>query len=126
MISGKNFLSTGKNRVSNSVIEILPARYIIHTVGPVWNGGRNECELLAMCYRNSLSLAEKYNIEKLSFPSISTGAYGFPIQTASQIAVKEISTFIKTQTTIKQVFIITFSSRDTDVYTSALRNCVIH
>jgi O-acetyl-ADP-ribose deacetylase len=109
------------------VIEILQARYIIHTVGPVWNGGRrNECELLTMCYRNSLSLAEKYNIEKLSFPSISTGAYGFPIQTASQIAVKEISTFMKTQTTIKQVFIITFSSRDTDVYTSALRNCVIH
>ncbi|AQQ70839.1 O-acetyl-ADP-ribose deacetylase [Limihaloglobus sulfuriphilus] len=109
---------TGEARITKGYR--LPAKYIIQTAGPVWRGGeRDECRLLAQCYQNCLRLAEKYNIENISFPSISTGAYGFPIQKASKIALEEITNFIKSQTTVKQVFIVTFSSSDTGVYIAA-------
>jgi O-acetyl-ADP-ribose deacetylase (regulator of RNase III) len=74
----------------------LPAQWIIHTVGPVWQGGHhNEDELLASCYRNSLALAEQYSIETISFPAISTGVYSFPKERATRIAVSEVKNFLE-------------------------------
>src|SRR4051794_4143587 len=69
----------------------LKARHVIHTVGPVWNGGdKNEPELLARCYRNSLALAEKHHLKSIAFPAISTGIYGYPKEPAARIAVREV------------------------------------
>ena len=69
----------------------LPAKYVIHTVGPIWQGGQaNEEELLRSCYRNCLNLAAEHNIKTIAFPSISTGAYHFPVNRAAEIAVSEI------------------------------------
>jgi O-acetyl-ADP-ribose deacetylase (regulator of RNase III) len=74
----------------------LKAKYVIHTVGPVWHGGKaGEEELLASCYRNSLELAQKYHLKSISFPAISTGAYGFPRKKAAEIAVREVKDFLK-------------------------------
>ena len=73
----------------------LPARHVIHTVGPVWNGGkRKEPELLASCYRNSLKLAHEHKLKTIAFPAISCGVYGYPLEKAVKIAVREISGFI--------------------------------
>ena len=74
----------------------LPCKHVIHTVGPVWNGGSsNEDELLADCYRNSLGLAVKHNIRTIAFPSISTGIYAFPVERAAKIAVDTVDKFLK-------------------------------
>lgn len=74
----------------------LPCKHIIHTVGPVWNGGNhNEDELLADCYRNSLKLAAKHNIRTIAFPSISTGIYAFPVERAAKIAVDTVDKLLK-------------------------------
>ena len=74
----------------------LAAKYVIHTVGPVWQGGtKDEDRLLASCYRNSFALAVKHNLESVAFPSISTGAYRFPLERASKIAVSEAEAFLK-------------------------------
>ena len=74
----------------------LPCKHVIHTVGPVWNGGgNNEDELLADCYRNSLKLAVKHNIRTIAFPSISTGIYAFPVERAAKIAVDTVDKFLK-------------------------------
>jgi len=87
----------------------LPAKFVIHTVGPVWNGGKyGEEEKLANCYKNSLTLAIKYKIKTISFPSISTGIYRFPIEIASKIALREINTFLKKHDEIEQVVIVCF------------------
>src|SRR5437588_5721946 len=73
----------------------LPARQIIHTVGPVWRGGsQNEDDLLARCYRNALRLAAKHNLQSVAFPAISTGAFGFPLERATAIAVRETKSFL--------------------------------
>jgi len=73
----------------------LPAKYVIHTVGPVWRGGKNdEAKLLADCYRNSLSLAKKYKLESVAFPLISAGAYGYPKEEAIKIAISTINDFL--------------------------------
>jgi O-acetyl-ADP-ribose deacetylase (regulator of RNase III) len=87
----------------------LLAKYVIHTVGPVWNEGRrNEEELLANCYRNSLALAVKKKIKTISFPSISTGIYRFPLELASKIAIREIKNFLEKDRTIKEVVMVCF------------------
>ncbi|MCI5139785.1 MAG: O-acetyl-ADP-ribose deacetylase, partial [Candidatus Electrothrix sp. AR1] len=73
----------------------LPARYVIHTVGPIWRGGNNrEPELLASCYRTSLELAVKHNLHTVAFPAISSGAYRYPLWQAADIAVREVITFL--------------------------------
>lgn len=98
----------------------LPARYVIHTVGPVWQGGKQqEDQLLASCYRNSLALAEQHGIKSIAFPSISTGVYGFPIQRASRIALREIKLFLARQPVVETVIAVCFSQPDTNEYIRA-------
>lgn len=88
----------------------LPAKWVIHTVGPVWHGGNhNEDEMLARCYRKSLALAPQHAIRTIAFPQISTGAYGFPIQRAAAIAIAEISAFLGKQPEIDEVRCVCFS-----------------
>jgi O-acetyl-ADP-ribose deacetylase len=79
----------------------LPARWVIHAVGPVWQGGAaNEDELLASCYRNSLALAREHGVETIAFPAISTGVYGFPMERAARIAIGEVATGLENNSTI--------------------------
>ena len=95
----------------------LPAKNVIHTVGPVWQGGeKDEEEKLAACYRNSLKLAAENNIKSVAFPSISTGAYGFPIEKAVVIALREVKNFLKKDKNIKQVIFVLFSGTDFQTY----------
>ncbi len=91
----------------------LPARHIIHTVGPVWRGGKEkEEEILASCYRNCLALAAENGIKSIAFSSISTGAYGFPIEKAAPIAVREASNFLKNSEVPSSVIFVLFSDKD--------------
>lgn len=95
----------------------LPAKYVIHTVGPIWYGGNsNEDKLLASCYRRSLQVALENKVESIAFPSISTGAYGFPFERAANIAVKEVVDFINKNTVLKKVIFVCFLHKDYDYY----------
>ena len=99
----------------------LPAKFIIHTVGPVWRGGTNgEAELLAACYLNSLDLAAKNGIATLAFPSISTGIYGYPLKLAAEVACKTVSTVLKELTTIREVVFCCFTADDLQIYEQAI------
>lgn len=99
----------------------LPIKWVIHTVGPVWQGGSNNEEvLLADCYRNSLALAAELGVETIAFPSISTGAYGFPLDRAARIAVREITEFLQSNLSIKQVMMVAFDSVTYEAYQEAL------
>lgn len=90
----------------------LPADWVIHTVGPVWQGGhQNEAALLAQCYQNSLALAREHQIKTIAFPSISTGAYGFPMEKASRIAVTEIKKFLNLDSQVEKVILVCFGQR---------------
>ena len=87
----------------------LPAKFVIHTVGPVWNGGnRNEKELLAQCYQNSLNLASENNCSSIAFPNISTGVYRFPKQKAAEIAIHTVKSFLSENTKINKVYFVCF------------------
>jgi O-acetyl-ADP-ribose deacetylase (regulator of RNase III) len=98
----------------------LPARFVIHAVGPVWRGGeRHEPEILANCYRSSLQLAVENGIETIAFPAISCGAYGYPIPEAAQIAVKTTRDFLTTQNRIDKVIFVLWGE---DIY-DAYRQC---
>lgn len=98
----------------------LPARYVIHTVGPIWRGGAaGEDETLASCYRASLRLCEKAGFSSVAFPSISTGVYGFPVERAARIAVREARAFLATARNVRLVRVVTFSEHDFDVYRAA-------
>jgi O-acetyl-ADP-ribose deacetylase (regulator of RNase III) len=100
----------------------LPATWVIHTVGPVWHGGESgEAGLLADCYRKSLRLATEYGIRSIAFPSISTGAYGYPIDPASQIAVETVAEFLKTDQSILEVRFVCFNERTYDAFERALK-----
>jgi O-acetyl-ADP-ribose deacetylase (regulator of RNase III) len=99
----------------------LPARYVIHTVGPVWNGGRHgEPELLAGAYRNSLRRAEELQLTSIAFPSISTGAYGYPIEAAARIALQTTVAHARAGSSLQRVLFVLFSDRDLDVYRQTL------
>jgi len=103
----------------------LPADWVIHTVGPVWQGGKHrEDEILARCYRNCLALAEQYEICSLAFPAISTGAYGFPMERAAKIAVTEVKQFLKQATSLKQILFVCFGESAYNSYTAAIREIV--
>jgi len=99
----------------------LPVKHIIHTVGPIWRGGKHqEDEMLASCYLSSLGLMVRYNLKTIAFPSISTGAYGFPIKLASKIALSTTISFIKENPSIEKVIFVCFSGADYEVYINTL------
>jgi len=99
----------------------LSARFIFHTVGPVWRGGmHDERELLASCYRSSMALAAKHGVCSIAFPSISTGIYGYPIEQAAIVAVTEVSRLLAESKSVKEVIFCCFSENDRLVYQSAL------
>ena len=100
----------------------LPARFVIHTVGPVWHGGDfDEERQLARCYRSVLALVREHRLRSLAFPSISTGAYGFPLERACRIALREVSAFLSSSTALARVVFVCFSEQDRQVYQAALQ-----
>jgi O-acetyl-ADP-ribose deacetylase (regulator of RNase III) len=99
----------------------LPAKHVIHAVGPVWRGGaRGEPDLLASCYRRSLALAAANGILTLAFPSISTGVYGYPVELAATVAVNTVRAAVAEFTAIREVVFCCFSASDLAVYKAAL------
>ena len=100
----------------------LPARFVIHAVGPVWNGGDGaEDSLLASCYATALRLAEQHQLASIAFPAISCGAYGFPLDEAADIAVDTIQSFLDRNGKPKEVFIVCFQSRAKFAFTQAIQ-----
>ena len=99
----------------------LKAKYVIHTPGPIWRGGKwGEAELLANCYKNCLALAKENGVKTIAFPSISTGVYRFPVDQAAKIAVGEILDFLNKDDSVEQVTIVCFDDRTKDFYLDAL------
>lgn len=99
----------------------LPARWVIHTVGPVWRGGHDfEDELLANCYRRSLELAVQNGVRSVAFPAISTGIYGFPLERATRIAVREGRAFLEKNPALEQVLFVCFDRHTRDCYQRVL------
>lgn len=109
--SGKTVLTTGGR---------LPAKYVIHTVGPIYRGGKSrEAETLASCYCESIRLADDHGIQSLAFPSISTGAYGYPIGEAAAVAVATIANSLPSTTHVKLVRLVLFNTADCQIYVRA-------
>lgn len=99
----------------------LPARYVVHTVGPVWSGGRNrEPELLASCYCRSIEVAAKSAARTLAFPSISTGVYGYPVDLAAQVAVTSVRSTLLAHPVLREVIFCCFSAGDLAIYETLL------
>ena len=95
----------------------LKARYVIHTVGPVWNGGtRREDQLLANCYQNSLQLANEKGLKSIAFPAISTGVYRFPIDSACRIVLESIRNYLKSDDSINEIYLVCFDQNVFDQY----------
>jgi O-acetyl-ADP-ribose deacetylase len=111
--AGKAVITTGGN---------LPAKYVIHTVGPVWRGGSSrEAETLASAYRESLKIAEEKKLKDLAFPSISTGAYGYPIDDAAGIAISTVISFLKKEAvSLMEVVFVLFDAHTLQAYRNAL------
>jgi len=111
--TGKAVITTGGN---------LKAKYVIHTVGPIWHGGnKGEPELLASAYKESLKLAAENNLNSIAFPSISTGAYGYPVSQASKIAINAVITLLSQSTTsLREAVFVLFDSQTFGAYASAL------
>jgi O-acetyl-ADP-ribose deacetylase (regulator of RNase III) len=111
--TGKAVVTSGGN---------LKARHVIHTVGPIWRGGNaGEPELLADAYRNSLKLAVSRGLRTIAFPSISTGAYGYPVQDASRVALGTVKEFLKNEDALEEVIFVLFSEHDLSVYMDAAK-----
>jgi O-acetyl-ADP-ribose deacetylase len=112
---------TGEARITGAYR--LTARKIIHTVGPIWRGGSHgEAHLLASCYSRSLRLATEHHLSSIAFPAISTGAYGFPLELAAPIAIREVSDFVASSDNFKEVLFCCFSRHDSEVYSRLLRS----
>ena len=111
--------ATGDAKVTGGYA--LPARWVIHTVGPVWSGGSNgEGELLASCYRRCLELAVEHSIRTVAFPAISTGAYGFPVGEATRIAVTEVVRFLESNPAIDRVVFVCFNDQAANAYETTI------
>ena len=110
-----NGCKTGEAKITKGYN--LSAKYVIHTVGPVWNGGNhNEDELLASCYRNSLKLAVENGIKSIAFPAISTGVYRFPLERATKIAMDEVTKFLNDNDEIEKVIFVCFDDETHNTY----------
>ena len=110
--AGEAVITTGGN---------LPAKFVIHTVGPVWSGGKNsEPEKLSNCYRNSLRLAVENNLETIAFPNISTGIYGYPKKEAAQLAITTVTGHFKSDHFITRVYFVCFDEENFQLYRSLL------
>ena len=111
--TGKAVITSGGN---------LKAKYVIHTVGPVWGGGnRGEAELLAQAYQNSLRLAVAEGLKSVAFPSISTGAYGYPVEEACRVALKAVKEFLEKEDNLDEVVFVLFSEHVLEVYIDKTR-----
>ncbi|MDO6704995.1 O-acetyl-ADP-ribose deacetylase [Photobacterium sp. 1_MG-2023] len=100
----------------------LPAKWVIHTVGPIWQGGdHHEAQRLADCYRHSLMQAEEVGVRTIAFPGISTGVYGFPKQQAAEIAIATVRQFLEAQALPEKVYFVCFSDSETDIYQRLLK-----
>ena len=114
--TGKAVITTGGN---------LEARYVIHTVGPIWHGGtKGEAELLASAYGESLKLAAEKGLSSISFPSISTGAYGYPVAKAAEVALASVIAFIQDVTSLREVTFVLFDPNTHTSYCEALNKLV--
>jgi O-acetyl-ADP-ribose deacetylase (regulator of RNase III) len=110
--TGKAVITTGGD---------LKARHVIHTVGPIWHGGnRGEADLLASAYRESLKLAVTGSLKTISFPSISTGAYGYPVDSAAEVALQTVIKFLEKQVSLQEVVLVLFDNRTCEVYIEEL------
>lgn len=115
-----NGCKTGEAKITGGYR--LPARHVIHTVGPIWHGGnQHEDELLASCYRNSLELAAHYNLKTVAFPAISTGIYSFPLDRATKIAVSEVKKFLEQHSSIEKVIFVCFGNEAYRVYQDTVK-----
>ena len=113
-------LPTGKAVITSG--GKLKAQYVIHTVGPIWRGGnRDEPRLLSDAYRNSLELAVSKGLKTIAFPSISTGAYGYPVEKASRIALKTVKSFLEERDSLEEVRFVLFSNSDFKTYRDAIK-----
>ena len=103
----------------------LKARWVIHTVGPVWRGGgHGEEELLARCYHRSLQLAERHGVRTIAFPAISAGVYGYPMAQAAQIAVTQIMAYLQGESVLERVMLVCFNDRAYQAYSRALQEAI--
>lgn len=110
--TGEAVITTGGN---------LPAKFVIHTVGPVWKGGKNnEPEKLSNCYKNSLRLAVENNLETIAFPNISTGIYGYPKEEAAGIAIKTVTEYLQKDNPIIEVYFVCFDEENHQLYRALL------
>ncbi len=110
---------TGEARITGGYN--LPARHVIHTVGPVWHGGdKGEPELLANCYRNSFALAEEHGVKSIAFPAISTGVYGYPLDRAARVAVRETRRYLAGDPKLERIVFVCFDQRNEQAYREAL------
>jgi O-acetyl-ADP-ribose deacetylase (regulator of RNase III) len=115
-----NGCPTGEAKITHGYN--LPAKWVIHTVGPVWRGGKNNAnELLANCYRNSLKLAVKHGIKTIAFPSISTGLYRFPVEQAARIALTETQQFLEENKTVEKVIFVCYGHDAFSIYLQVAR-----
>jgi O-acetyl-ADP-ribose deacetylase (regulator of RNase III) len=111
--TGKAVITTGGN---------LKAKYVIHTVGPIWRGGKSgEPELLAEAYKNSLALASSKGLKTIAFPSISTGAYGYPIEKACKVALRTVKEFLEKENKLEEVVFVLYTKHDFEVYKEAAK-----
>ncbi len=108
----------GEARITNGYR--LPARYVIHTVGPVYSGAPSDARVLRNCYENCLTLAVQHPISTLAFPAISCGVYGYPISQAAEIALKTSYTFLENNSTMEKIHFVLFSKGDQDEYARQL------
>ena len=110
-----NGCATGEAKITHGYS--LPSKWVIHTVGPIWQGGdNNEDKLLSNCYTNSLKLAVKYNIKSIAFPAISTGIYGFPLERATKIAINCINNFLQNDNYIDKIYFVCHGKSTYDEY----------
>ena len=115
-----NGCKTGQAKITKGYN--LPAKYVIHTVGPVWNRGKyNEDDLLTNCYRNSLKMASKHGLSTIAFPNISTGVYHFPKERAAAIAISTVGDYLRQDESIQKVYFVCFDNDNYQIYQKKLK-----